>query len=339
MQMNLAQKIALINADFDIWSGTAKLEDPDINIGDGGSLPSKEVADLGRKWLIDKCHLKPFHKLKGRSRSLILKWGMCFIGGTFAIPVDRIQQISSELDEIAAEFEEEKQKFIANYDIWVQEWRLKNPDFAESIAAGALPVATVSNRLGFNFQIFNISGATPLEAQKVEKMMIGLGEKLMLEIVEGATMFFHENLAGKDAIQYKSRKTLQHLRNKVAGLAFLDGRFNAIVWLLDSALAQYTGGKVVGEAFYKISSTILILSSKEKTEEWLAACDNTPRPAIVTPRPQLSLLEDEVEQSATPIEAELLQVEQPKLIDVELDTVEIDIDNFFKRKVAGASFF
>ena len=96
--VNHLDQLAILQIDFDIWSGQVKLDDPDIKLGVGGEIPPKQLVDLGRKNVIDKAHLKPFNRLKTSARRLCLRHGMPFMNG-FAVPLDRIDEISAGLEE------------------------------------------------------------------------------------------------------------------------------------------------------------------------------------------------------------------------------------------------
>lgn len=267
--VNHLEQLAILQIDFDIWSGQVKLNDPDLKLGVGGEIPPKQLVDLGRKNVIDKAHLKPFNRLKTSARRLCLRHGMPFMNG-FAVPLDRIDEISAGLEEVVNEMNDLKANFLANYDRWIGDWEQKNPDYAQAIRAGKLPKAVVERRIGFDYQVFQVTPVNEAHALKLNGMANGLADELLNEIVDEADSFFQSNLKGKEECQVTTQKTLKRLRDKVDGLSFLDSRFLSVVELLTKTINGYpsTGKIVGGEQYFRIMSATLILTSKTKIQEY-----------------------------------------------------------------------
>lgn len=268
-EVNHLDQLAILQIDFDIWSGQVKLDDPDIKLGIGGQIPPKELVDLGRKNVIDKAHLRPFNRIKTSARRLCLSRGMPFMNG-FAVPIDQVDDICNELNKIAVEMNDLKANFVAGYDNWVQEWEQKNPDYAEAIRAGKLSKTVVEKRIGFDFQVFQVNPVNDEQAKKLNGMASGLAEELLDEIIIEADGFYQKNLKGKEECQTSTQKTLIRICEKVDGLSFLDSRFLSVVELLQKTINGYpSSGKVVqGEQYFRILSAALILSSKTKIQEY-----------------------------------------------------------------------
>lgn len=273
MKTSALTQVAIINLDFNIWCGETNLEDIDIKLGVGGSLPPKSVlASCGRKTLIDSKNLNPFRTLKTQARRACESIGMPFMNG-FAIPIARINEISHEIDAIKVKMSDLKANFLANYDKWCEEWAL-NPDnlgYEHAIRKDKVPAHIVAKRLAFDYQIFQINPVNDDQAQKLDSMTSGLSEKLLAEVVSEAKEFFDKRLKGRDSLKLSTKQTLLGLRNKVDGLAFLDGQFIHIVELLDKALSGYSAavsGDVTGEAFYKIMSAALILTNEDQIKQY-----------------------------------------------------------------------
>lgn len=260
----LLEQLGVIRVDFDIWSAMAKLEDPDVKLGQGGTLPPKELAKLGQKFLIAKEHLRPFYRLKTKVRRLCLAMGMSFLGG-FAVPVAKIAELTAQLEAIRGEFYSLTNDFMSAYESYVREWIAKNPEYEAAISAASLSKSEVARRFNYDFQVFQLNPFGDAQTQKIEGMARSLADDLMGEVVEEAQSFFHSALSGKDSCQTNTKKTLARLRDKVEGLTFLDGTFLSVVDLLNQAIDGYPlGGKVLaGRDFYRVLSVSLILSSPD----------------------------------------------------------------------------
>ena len=267
--VNHLDHLSILNLDFDIWSGKVKLTASDIKLGAGGEIPPESLAHLGQKKVIDSDKLRPFHRLKTSARRLCLGYGMPFLNG-FAVPTDKVDELISQLDKIAVQMETEKRDFINGYDVSVTEWVDGNPDYAQTIRDNSLPKVVVEQRIDFDYQIFKINPVNDEQAQKLSTMASGLGNELLEEIVSEANEFFHKNINARTSCQASTKKTLLRLRNKVDGLSFLDSKFLSVVLLLDDTLKGYDAvtKKLEGGLFYQLMAAILVLSSKNKIQEY-----------------------------------------------------------------------
>ena len=267
--INQLGKLAIIQIDFDIWSGQVKLEGLDLKLGKGGELPSKKLVELGRKNVINRKHLNPFHRLKTQARRLLASHGLPFMSG-FAVPLTAVDDVITHLDEISTQMDDLIDNFTTNYDGWVDNWVATNPEYSSVIRAGALTKDKVRSRLGFEYQVFQVDPVNDRESKKLDKQAAGLSTKLIDEVVKDANEFFANCIDNRDSCHANTCKTLKRMRDKVNGLSFLDNRFIHIVNLLDKGLEAYSqsNGKVAGAPFYKILATTLILSSQDKIEQY-----------------------------------------------------------------------
>jgi len=335
--VNHLKELAVFQIDFDIWSGQVKLEDPDIKLGIGGEIPPKDLVDLGRKKVISSIHLRPFSRLKSKARRLCLAHGMLFMNG-FVIPLNKIDSICSDLDKIAVEMKDIKAHFLDNYDQWISDWMNKNPEYASAIGGGVLPKAVVEKRMGFDYQVFQVNPVNEVQSNKLNTMAGGLAGDLMDEIVSDADKFFHSSLKGKDRCQVNTQKTLKGLLDKVDGLSFLDRRFLTVVELLNNCITDYAGvGKSIsGEPFYRVLSAILILSSRDKIEEYASGKLNINEMAtnFIAAGSDDFLLEDDiktenVEDTNISLPDVLIDKSLPDLVLPDED----DIDQYFQNHV------
>jgi len=336
--VNHLKQLAILQIDFDIWSGQVKLDDPDLKLGVGGELPPKQLVDLGRKYVINKEHLRPFNRLKTKARRLCLTHGMPFMNG-FAVPLDKVDKISTDLDCIADEMHDLKQHFLMHYDQWINEWETNNSGYSKAIRAGALPKAVVEKRIGFDYQVFQVNPVNEVQSNKLNTMASGLADELMDEIVEEANNFFHNSLKGKESCQVNTQKTLKRLCDKVDGLSFLDSRFLSVVELLNTTINGYAnaGKRVQGEQFFRVLSATLILSSRDKIRDYASGdiCVSEMTSNFMLDSSESTESEEtEAADSVANVEQINRDLPEASLPD------EDDIDQFFKKHVVnGESLF
>ncbi|MEQ1965906.1 DUF3150 domain-containing protein [Xenorhabdus nematophila] len=272
-KVNHLQSLCVIHVDFDIWSGQTRLSASDLKLGEGGEIPPEKVAQLGSKKICDPAKLKGFHRLKTETRRLLLKFGMPFMNG-FAVPVSRTDEICNKLNDINYQFNQLKQDFINGYNKAVDEWCQENPEYERAIRAGALPKETVEERIGFEYQVFMIQPVNEDEAnaKRLNRKVERLGDDLVSEVVQEANKFYMERLAGRDQCAVTTRQTLRNIRDKVDGLSFLNSAFNPLVKLLDQTLRGYEqhadGRNIVAPFFYQVVAAVLIMSERERIEEY-----------------------------------------------------------------------
>lgn len=313
------EKVAIVNLDFSVWCGDAVMHKDEYILGPGGKLPPKKLVKKGRKALLDPKKLTPFKTLKSQTENRLFQIGMRFLNG-IAIPVSEIQAASDILNEVKKTLADLKANFASNYDNWCKEWS-EDPEcveYKQAIINGKLPLAHVLDRIGFDYQIFNVNPSTDTEAKKMNGLTDGLSEKLMSEVIKLANTFQTEKIIGKDCLSLDSSEALKSLRKKVDGLSFLNPRFSHIIQLIDGALDGYKAlavkNKIYGEGFFRVSHVISIMCSKEQIDKYVSGeikVDKDFKPTIPAsiPKPnqnlsvakrvsnetQLSLIADDVE--------------------------------------------
>lgn len=275
MSTTTLEKVAIVNLDFSVWCGDAVMHKDEYILGPGGKLPPKKLVKKGRKALLDPKKLTPFKTLKSQTENRLFQIGMRFLNG-IAIPVTEIQTANDILDDVKKTLADLKANFASNYDNWCKEWS-EDPEcveYKQAIINGKLPLAHVLDRIGFDYQIFNVNPSTDNEAKKMNGLTDGLSEKLMNEVVKLANTFQNDKIIGKDCLSLDSSDALKALRKKVDGLSFLNPRFSHIIDLIDGALDGYKAlavkNKIYGEGFFRVSNVISILSTKEQIDKYVS---------------------------------------------------------------------
>lgn len=98
----------------------------------GGELPDSEFASLGRKALIDKQHLNVFRNLRDNFRKECGSIGLPFLGG-FAIELSKLDELKPLLDDYVQQFKTEIDNLCANVERYFEDWREKNPKYAQNL--------------------------------------------------------------------------------------------------------------------------------------------------------------------------------------------------------------
>lgn len=267
---SIAEQVVVVDLDINIWSGQRKLDTADIRIGQGGELPPEKVANLGNKKIVDPAALNPFHRIKTQARRFLADHGMPFLGG-WACPADKYDAIKVRLEGFEQEFEDAKQHFIAEYDNAVKSWVADNPEYANEILRGVMDYRDVERRIGFSFETFKLQPAVEDEGEKLERKITRLGDDLIDEVAAAAAKFA-DTLVGRDRIASTTSITLKGIRDKVEGLAFLNGNLQPVADLLSDTIAGYDlhrdGRNIVAPFIYQVQAVALTLADPDRIERF-----------------------------------------------------------------------
>lgn len=262
--------LAVVQVDLSIWSGQTKLHKEDLKLGDGGSLPSDKVVQLGSKKIIDSSRLKIFHAQRQGYRRELSKVGIPFMNG-HAVPITKLDQVTQYLNNLEVEFNEEKIVFLNEYDQAVDQWALENPDLEEAIRSCALTRKQVEKRINFDYQVFKIS---PFQEgdERMNRKIEGLGDELIDDLINEAKTFYEKNIVGKDSLNSRTRSTLVGWYEKLEGLAFLSSNIMPLARLLKGAIGCYQhadGGHLLAPYFWQVVGAVAILSDSYKVDSYL----------------------------------------------------------------------
>jgi len=260
--MKTLNRIDVFSVDVAIWSGLKRLRPEDLNLGRGGSLPPEDVANLGSKKIIDPEDLAVFYKLKKKMERYLNSRGIRFIGG-YAIPREKTAETSAELDRLVQEFRLEKANFLARYDRAVDEWISKHPTYQDLIRNAVEPAAHVEGRIRADYTAFRIEPAD--EGGSLDREVARLGDRLLDEIAMEAEELYRDSIQGKSKISRRILQPLRRIREKLDGLAFLDGAISPLVAEIDATIAAFpSDGGAEGDLYHRVAKVVLIMGDPDK---------------------------------------------------------------------------
>lgn len=273
-KLETLERVDLVSIDCSIWSGRKRLRSDDIQLGKGGKLPPEQVASLGSKRIIDPEDLSVFHTLKKRAERTCEAIGVRFLGG-YAIPREKTEAVSQTLAEIAQSFTKEKENFLQRYDEAVEDWVRQYPDFERQLRKELTPLEQVRTRIGFEYAMYRVAGAETAIGNLGDQ--VGrLGSQLLREIAVEARDLYEQSFAGSAGSDRKaSRKALgpiRRMREKLAGLGFLDAAVAPMVKTIDALFAAVSKTGPLEDALYdQALSIVLILSDPDKVRRHATA--------------------------------------------------------------------
>ena len=262
---NALHDVVVVSLDVRIWSGRKQLRPEDLTAS--GRLPPKDLVSLGSKKLCDPKALRPFREIKRAAEARCQGIGVRF-ARAFAIPRPAAKTVLAELNDLAAQFRQARAAFVATYDAELARWKAQHPGYEHLIEAERLPQAAVLSKFVFGYELFAINSvdgdgelAALLEQGGAGSLVPGLVGTLYHEIARDAREFVRQSLTGRDEVSQKFLRPLRAIRQKLAGLAFLDPGIGPLVGSIDDALAAAPQkGRIDGASLAALRGVVMLLT-------------------------------------------------------------------------------
>jgi hypothetical protein len=255
--------LVVVNLDIHIWSARKKLTAVDLG---GAELPPEDLASLGSKRICNPEDLRVFGTLKARAVSALEHNGVRFLSG-WAIPETRLDEITVELGVIRKEFDKEKDLFLQRYDLSVQDWIAKHPQWAGIISASVVSADYVRSRLGFRWQMFKVAAPADTTAGVNDNLVedVGnLGITLFDEVARAASEAWKNCYVGKTEITRKALSPLKSIYDKLMGLTFVEPRVSPVAELLRTAFASVPKrGAITGGILIMLQGLVSLLQNPQ----------------------------------------------------------------------------
>jgi len=259
--------IVCVTLDIRLFSGRRQLTLKDLAQIDPSALPPADLATLGHKKICNPKELAEFMRLKRQAIRLLLESGFRFLGG-YGLPEDKVAEVKSGLEQLEREFKALKSHFISGYEYSVSKWVDQHPDWASIIEQAVPSVESVASRLHFGFRVFRVAPASVEVDDDTDDLMEGSYQAILNEVAVEASALWKNSVTGRSEVTQKLLRPVRSMREKLNGLAFVDGRISPVVDLIDSALdACPKTGKFSDGPLREITALVLLLSDTDKMVE------------------------------------------------------------------------
>ena len=268
MTNSTLDKVVCVSLDTHIWTARKKLRPEDLRLS-AGTLPPEEVASLGSKRVFDPKKIAVFLGLRRKAHRVCEAHGVRFLGG-YAIPLDRIDQVGSGLDQVARQFEAAKAQFLCDYDTDLEAWIRAHPGWEQVIRCAVESVGHVQARLWFDWQAFQVNPPQlPQSAAKeiggLERATCGLAGQLLREVAETARSVYDERVIGREKVSRRLLASMKRLADKLDGLAFLDATVGPLVAMIRGVMAAIpASGALEGRDLAAIAGLLLMLGDEAR---------------------------------------------------------------------------
>src|SRR5271170_1728552 len=264
--------VIVVSLDIRIWSGRKKLRPEDLTAS--GRMPPPDLVTLGSKRLCSPDLLQPFLQVKRRAEARCQTLGVRF-ARAFAIPKTAAKPLLAELNGLAELFRRARLAFLDTYDQELARWQARHPGYERLIAAELLPKAVVASRLMFGYEVFTINAldgdgelALLLQQGGAGNLTQGLVGALYQEVAGESCAFMRHSLTGRDEVTQKFLRPVRAIRDKLAGLAFLDVGIAPLVGSIDAVLASVLPkGKIDGASLAALRGVVTLLTDPARMRE------------------------------------------------------------------------
>ena len=260
--IRILDNLLALNLNVSLWSARRKMSQEDLG---GAELPPEDLASLGSKRIADPENLKVFGTLKARAFNYLDRHGVRFMAG-WAIPEEKAGEIVQELLNIRAEFQKEKEAFLADYDQNVQAWIEKHHQWGEIIRNSLVGPDYVRARMDFRWQLYKVApleqhsdNTAVLEAGLAEEVQ-GLGGTLFDEVAKSADDIWRRVYHGKTEVTHKALSPLRTLHTKLTGLSFVEPHVAPVADIVQAALLRMPKkGNITGTDLLLLQGLVCLL--------------------------------------------------------------------------------
>lgn len=327
MSVEALEKVALVNVDLSIWAGYKRTTENEL-AKIGASLPKDSPLTKGGKKIFPTEFLAEFGSIRKEVSRKLSTIGVAAMGGSArAVPEGAIDDINSYMNDIKVRFNQALVEFDQHYDVRMKNYldSLSDPNVRGIIDASKLERKDATSKFGMNWQIFKIVPAGNAD-ESSKSLVSGMANTLLQEVADAAKKIFENSFMGKPKVTQKALHQVEALRDKMAGLNFLDPtNIDSIVKSIDETLATLPASgwidgadlNLLTSVIFKLSNPDLILQHAKLISEGLSTQEAIRKSSSVADV-AISSAQTASETPVQPVDAnENLFVDQDELVTVE----------------------
>ena len=258
--MEFIRETTLVHLKIRCWSGEVKAQKTDITLGQGGSIPPKQLLELGRKKIFPPQALQPLKNLRKAAERACLAVGTRFMGG-YAVPDESIESLEKELNDIERAYDVAKSTFKATFEANKKAWMNDNQEYTHIF--NALPsVGDVSDSFSYSFGCYKLK---PKDGHEPDM------EEIADQVLHEMSMYCKNLSAGlvkrKTATSGKSlRKLLSPVVERLNALSFGNGRIVKVLNEFNELVDSVPDNRITKEDLV-FRNSVLFLSMCSNSEQ------------------------------------------------------------------------
>ena len=239
----ILDQLLLVVLNISFWNGRKALSTSELAASgiDADNLPQGTIAALESKQILPPETVKVFAALKREAMGLCLNGGIRFGWGEgYAIPRDNHTELLQELKRVKDEFEAAKANFLSQYEREIKKWLASHSPKQIPVIRSLIQSASyIHDAICFNYAAFEAkvpAGIGNNGINGIDDEVNGLFVLLCQDIRMTAARTYEYYFAGREGITRKTLRPIKAMRNKLAGLQFLDASVAETVQFIDDTL-------------------------------------------------------------------------------------------------------
>lgn len=270
-QQHVLDQLVLVKPQVSLWSGRRELKPHQIGLKNN---VKPDLISLGSIKVIDPKKLNPMEAVKRNMERRCLEKGTRFLGG-YAVPVDKFDELSEELEELKTKGRAEADYLINNYDQLLDQWIQEHPDDEVELRKIALTRDEIRCKYEFEWVAIRVTPVGGKEAAKVAEKARGLGSQMIQEIAQQAGETLKKSFEGKSQATQKIVRPFVAIREKLSSLAFVDPIIAPIVDEIDRVMEELPkAGKFSGTPFHALRGLAELLADADRLRDYAQAMAN-----------------------------------------------------------------
>ena len=266
----IADQLVFVHLDITCWSGKKTVTPEDLGL-DRQQLPPETLVSLGDKQLIDPAALREFTSLRSAAQRNCLAVGARFLGG-YAVPVAKAGEVLARLDGLGQQYQDARAAFLADFDRQVAEWAAQQPlEWQALIRETLLSAEDIGGKLRFAVQAVRFRAPDPavVDHPGLSQAVTGLRGQVLHEMAVLARETLDRSFQGKTEVTRRALSPFQAIRDKLDGLSFIDGRFQAVVADIDQRLAGIPPRQpITGPVLESLRQFLCLASQPDGLRTW-----------------------------------------------------------------------
>lgn len=220
MQNFTISNSVLVNLDFTIWTGKAKLDATDIPEA-AAAMPPKDLCTAGNIKIFDTDYLKPFRNLKNRADLCAASIGCRLMSG-WLVDDANIGQLENGLADIHLEWARTLADFAANYQQRAKEWALLNGTWDQLIRRKQPADHEIKSRFHFGWQTFRLTPETAGASvgNETDNLVQAIPDQALQSIIDSLRDLYNDSFNKTNDPSSKAYGALRKIAQRAQALGF-----------------------------------------------------------------------------------------------------------------------
>lgn len=252
-------KLNIVTVSISKFNGYIKRDD----------VETDDLRTAGSFKITNPAKIRPFNNIRSQVERLLNQSGISMMK-SHGVPDENIGELATKIKALIQEWNEEKEKFIQNYQQDLVEWAEAHPEDKDKILQRAPKVEYIRNQIQFYVSVFKVSPldeATKLfnEDGNFLSQADNLYNQLVSEIAKDVRdTWKKENETGNG----KTIAFLGRILKKMRSLSFIDPKVNVLTKYISETLRNIPNkGVISGDNFLILHGLLSILSDETRIKK------------------------------------------------------------------------